>query len=173
LYEYSTKLDAEKHGYDGLTRIIPVAEGRGGNPFLSAPSAQFAVYSRSAKKMAPMQKPVQLSVQMLMQIFMQKPVAERRADKYAENAPMQKSMQMQMQRSGRRYAASLTSAITEPFSMRSRVGDDLPTDAPLPVVRLSGKALLHRRTVPRNVCRRASLRRSSRAAQTSPVDLWR
>ena len=28
LYEDSTKLDAEKHGYDGLTWIIPATEGR-------------------------------------------------------------------------------------------------------------------------------------------------
>jgi hypothetical protein len=27
LYEYSTKLDAEKHGCSGLARIIPAAEG--------------------------------------------------------------------------------------------------------------------------------------------------
>ena len=29
LYEFSTKLDVEKHRYNGLVRIIPVAEGLG------------------------------------------------------------------------------------------------------------------------------------------------
>jgi hypothetical protein len=69
LYGYSAKPDAEKYGYEGLTRIIYAAEVAQINRFdsLNPPT----VYFRLAEKMAAMQKLVQYAVQSFVQMYMQ------------------------------------------------------------------------------------------------------
>jgi len=79
LYEFSTELDADKHGYNGFVRITLAAEGAQLIRFYPPNPSHSGLFS-ACRKMAAMRitvqnlvlSPVQMNLQMSVQNFMQK-----------------------------------------------------------------------------------------------------